>query len=190
MASLTATIQQQTKEITSEAVQKRRKREAKERIKNIAYNIIYKEFYKQQETPELVYLKLNNIRERQKFINDLPAIYKIQNDYITEQEASDVYTKELNRQFKVFKNNLKFIEQQDNEYLQEIEAEQIEEEKNQPQQTTDKTNYIYNTLNQFPTLEFLGALGTIFIEFAKIPLALVSFIFGFTTEMARPRKRR
>lgn len=188
MARLTDTLQQQTKEIVSEAAQKRKKREAKEKIKNIAYNIMYIDFYKQQENPILVYLKYNNIRQRQKFIDDLPAIYKVQNDYINEQEASEIYTKELNRLFKVFKENKKYIDQKDLEYMQEQEAEQTEKE-TQPH-SINKVNYIYNTLNQFPTLEFLGTLGTILIEFAKIPLALVSFIFGFTTEMARPQRRK
>lgn len=190
MASLTQTIEQQTKEITTEAARKRKKREAKERIKNIAYNIIYNEFYKRQEDPLLIYLKLNNLQERQKFLNDLPILYKIKNDYINEQEASDIYTKELSRQFKVFKENKKYIDQQNMEYLQEIEAEEIEEETPKEKQPISKTNYIQNTLNEMPTLELLGALGTICIEFIKIPLALVSFIFGFTTEMARPAKRK
>lgn len=193
MASLTQTIEQQTKEITTEAARKRKKREAKERIKNIAYNVIYNKFYKRQEEPLLTYLKLNNLEERQKFLNDLPVIYKIQNDYINEQEASEIYTKELNRLFKVFKENKKYIDQQDIEYLQEIEAEEIEEPEELEEiekQPINKTTYIQNTLNEIPTIELLGALGTICIEFVKIPLALVSFIFGFTTEMARPTKRK
>ena len=184
MASLTQTIEQQTKEITTEAARKRKKREAKERIKNIAYNVIYNKFYKRQEEPLLTYLKLNNLEERQKFLNDLPVIYKIQNDYINEQEASEIYTKELNRLFKIFKENKKYIDQQDMEYSQEIEAEEIEEE-------TPKKKAKYNILsdykinNIFNVLEFIGIVT---IKVFEIGIYLISGFFYFIYAMLKPLK--
>lgn len=185
MASLTDTLQQQTRAVVSETAQKRKKREAKEKVKNIAYMTLYDKFYKSQEEPMLIYLKYNNIRERQEFIDNLPVIYKIQNDYINEQEASEIYTKELNRLFKIFKENKKYIDYKDNEYLQQQEAEETEQTQEQ-----NKLNQIQNTIQLMPTYKTLGTLGLIFIELTKIPLCIISFLFGFITELLKPYRRR
>ena len=183
MARLTDTLQQQTKEIVSETAQKRKKREVKEKVKNIAYFTLYDKFYKQQEEPLLIYLKLNNMEERQKFIDDLPAIYKVQNDYINEQEASEIYTKELNRLFKIFQNNKKYIDQQDNEFLQEQEeTEEIEQEETEE----IKNNNIlsdYKINNFLNALEFLG-IAT--IKIFEIGIYLIFGFFYFIFEMLKP----
>lgn len=107
--------------IISEKHQARKEKEDKKMMLSKLFDYFYNAFKNKPHDFESLYLQLQYINEREKILNKL-----CQNDSLTFQYLNSIYNKTLKEVYTIYKNNYKFIEEQEKQEEMQILKEDLQ----------------------------------------------------------------
>ena len=131
MGVLTMELEQINKNILTEKQEKRQNKQLKLEYEQILFDKFYKYFKKNQYSIEDSYKYFSYVHNREQIIN---SMVKNKNDFVF---INNIYNKKLKEVYSIFKENKKFIDEQEKQEqlkflladLEEIKKQKIQEQK-------------------------------------------------------------